>query len=169
MMAPTLETPRLILRMMEPDDWPNYADYYTSERSASVGGPKSRSQTWQQFASFWGHWAIHGFGRFAVVERDTAQSVGHVGPYHPEGYDEPELSWTLWTNTAEGRGLAYEAATAARDWCYSALGWTTLTSLIDPANDRSIALAGRLGAAVERRIELEGYQLDLYRHPGPDA
>ncbi|MBM7066247.1 GNAT family N-acetyltransferase [Actibacterium sp. 188UL27-1] len=166
-MAPTLQTDRLTLRMPSPDDWTAYRAYYTSARAAPVGGPKTPRATWHGFSGFWGHWAIRGFGRFTIVERSTDAAIGHVGPYQPDGTPETELSWTLWTDAAEGRGIAYEAATAARDWCYQRLGWTTFISLIAPSNARSIALATRLGAQHETTLTIDGIHHDLHRHPGP--
>ncbi|WP_370541590.1 GNAT family N-acetyltransferase [Actibacterium sp. 188UL27-1] len=167
MIAPTLGTNRLTLRMTDPRDWPAYRDYYTSNRSVGVGGPISAREAWHRFAGFWGHWAIHGFGRFTIVEHATGAPIGHVGPYMPEGHAEPELTWTLWTDAAEGRGIAHEAALTARNWCFDTLGWTTLTSVIDPANTRSAALATRLGAHREGPVTNDSGTFDLYRHPGP--
>ena len=166
MNAPTLHTDRLTLRLAEPEDWPTYREYSTGPRSKTAGGPFPATSAWHRFAGFWGHWAIC-FGRFTIVEQATGAPVGHVGPYMPEGHPEPELTWTLWTDDAEGRGIAFKAATAARDWCYGTLDWTTLTSHIDPANTRSAALAERLGAHRETSFDHDGLTIDLYRHPGP--
>jgi RimJ/RimL family protein N-acetyltransferase len=66
-----------------------------------------------------------------------------------------------------GRGYATEAARRAREFAYRELGWTTLTSYIDPRNEPSLRVAQRLGAAHERDIELGDNPVGLYRHPGP--
>ena len=48
------------------------------------------------------------------------------------------------------------------------LGFTTLTSNIVPGNDRSVALAKRLGAWFEREYVNVQMGTDLlYRHPSP--
>ena len=55
-----------------------------------------------------------------------------------------------------------------RDFAFGTLGWTTLVSFIDPENNRSIALAERLGAACDDRIDHPDGGLTLvYRHPAP--
>ena len=53
--------------------------------------------------------------------KQTGQPVGHFGPMQWEDAGQVELTWSLWTAAAEGRGLATEALTgalawAARDW-----------------------------------------------------
>ena len=69
---------------------------------------------------------------------------------------------------AEGRGLALEAAVAVRSYAYASLGWPTVISLISPGNERSIALATRLGAWFETIYAHPSYgDLEVHRHPGP--
>ena len=68
--------------------------------------------------------------------------LGLVGLWFPEGWHEPEIGWILFEG-AEGRGIAREAAEAARAHAYGTLGWTTAVSVIHPGNARSIALADR--------------------------
>ena len=92
-----------------------------------------------------------------------------VGLFYPEGWPEPEIAWTVFDG-AEGRGIAFESATAARDHAYTALGWTTAVSLIAPDNPRSIALARRLGAVHDGDYPHPDHgTLQIYRHPAPEA
>ncbi|WP_405053992.1 GNAT family N-acetyltransferase, partial [Tabrizicola sp.] len=60
---PVLETDRLILRGPLPGDWPAFRDYRASPRTAFTGGPKKAHEAAEQFASFFGHWVMRGFGR----------------------------------------------------------------------------------------------------------
>jgi RimJ/RimL family protein N-acetyltransferase len=88
------------------------------------------------------------------------------------GWPEKEIGWSVWAPEAEGKGLAFEAAQAARAWAYGTLGWTTAVSYIDPANARSIALARRLGATRDPEAPLiDGYTPEntlVFRHPAPE-
>jgi len=52
-----------------------------------------------------------------------------------------------------GRGLATEAATAARDDAFQRLALAELISIIHPENTRSRRLAGKLGMSLERQID----------------
>lgn len=166
---PTLETERLLL---VPPGEKHLAAYTAfamdAERSQFLGGPKTRMQAWLGFAQMIGHWALRGYGRWVVEDKASGAYLGHVGGLHPDGYPDRELAWSL-AKPAEGRGVAFEAAMAARAHAYAAWGWTSAISLIDPDNARSRRLAERMGAAVESTDEttFPGEIALVYRHPSP--
>lgn len=168
-LAPVIETERLILRGPEPGDFPAFVAFYASERSAMNGGPMEYPAAWRAFATAIGHWSLRGYGMWSVVERASGALVGRVGLWNPGGWPEPELGWTLYDGY-EGRGLAQAAALAARRHAYETLGLGPLISVIEPDNQRSIALARRLGAEVEQDWTLpSGAPAQIWRHPGPEA
>jgi RimJ/RimL family protein N-acetyltransferase len=169
MIAPVIRTERLTLRMPQAGDWQAFRAFRLSGRAAPVFAAETEGLSWTLFAAFFGHWQLRGFGRFIIEDRATAETIGHVGPYFPQGWPEPELTWSLWTDSAEGQGIAYEAALAARDYVYRNLGWKTAVSFIDSANTRSIALATRLGAWFERSDPGVVKPFNFYRHPTPGA
>lgn len=165
---PTLTTARLVLRAPAIDDFPAECAFYASPRSQYVGSPAEPEQVWRMIAAFIGHWAIRGYGFWAIEDRQTGAWLGRAGLWFPHGWPEPEIGWTL-SEQAEGHGIAQEAARAARDHAYRTLGWTTAISLIDPRNARSIALAERLGAAREDDWHHPRFGRTLvYRHPAPE-
>ena len=166
---PTLETERLVLRAPRAEDFDAYAAFLGSEASRHIGGPKPRWEAWRSFATLWGHAALRGFGRWIVTERGSDRAVGCVGLYRPQEWPEPEIAWMVW-GAAEGRGIAHEAALAARRHAYATLGWRTVISAIADANTRSVALARRLGCARDGAFEHPGHgPLPIWRHPGPEA
>lgn len=166
---PVLETERL--RLCAPSDaWLDpWAAFWASERSAYVGGPLGRRDAWRRIAAALGHWAMRGYGMFAVVEKETGAFCGHIGAHRPEGWPEGEIGWIL-MEAAEGRGLGFEAACAVRGFAYAHLGWTTAVSYIHPDNARSRRLAERLGAVLDPAAatpDLEDEPCLVYRHPAP--
>ncbi|MEQ9257588.1 MAG: GNAT family N-acetyltransferase [Roseovarius sp.] len=167
---PRLETPRLILRAPAPGDIDAYVAFLTDpERSWGFGTEPDRPKAWRWFAMNIGHWALHGYGYFTLELKETGEPCGISGIWNPEGWPEPEVGWVVFDGF-EGKGLAFEAATRAREWAYTDLGMTTLTSNIVPGNDRSVALAERMGAWFERSYHNVNMGEDmLYRHPGPAA
>ncbi|HMO06580.1 MAG TPA: GNAT family N-acetyltransferase [Paracoccaceae bacterium] len=165
-MDPVIETERLILRRPVPQDHPAFAAYFMSDRARFTGGQPDPILAWNRFCVTLGHWPMRGYGVLTMVLRDTGAAVGAAGPFYPEGWPEPEIAWQIWDAAAEGRGLAREAAEAARDWAYGALGWTTAASLIAPGNLRSQALARRLGCVRERVHPHPHFgPLEVWRHP----
>jgi RimJ/RimL family protein N-acetyltransferase len=96
---------------------------------------------------------VQGFAMFSVVDRASGEWLGQVGPWQPEGWPGTEVGWAL-HRRAWGRGYATEAATAAIDWAFDALGWTEVIHCIDPANAASQRLAARLGSAPSRTTTL---------------
>lgn len=168
--TPVLETARLTLRAPAPQDWERWAAFAGTGRAQYVGGPFTRPLAWRAFCHITGMWAIRGFGNFVITEKGSDTAIGSTGPWLPEGWPERELGWSIWSPEAEGMGYAAEAATAARDHAYGALGWDTAVSYIDPDNARSIALAERLGAKLDLRAETPFEEPCLvYRHPAPEA
>ncbi|MEL7093076.1 MAG: GNAT family N-acetyltransferase, partial [Pseudomonadota bacterium] len=109
----TITTARLILRPPAPDDLPALTAFYMSERSRLTGGHVSRTQAWLKSVAMLGHWTARGYGLWAVTAKDDGAFLGLVGPFYPDGWPEHELGWILMPE-AEGRGIAFEAATAAR-------------------------------------------------------
>jgi RimJ/RimL family protein N-acetyltransferase len=165
---PRLTTERLVLRAPKAADFPGYAAFYASDRSVYEDGPLSRPAAWKEFATAAGAWVLHGFGSLSIEERAGGRYLGEVGIYHPAHFPEPELGWML-VAEAEGRGIAHEAARALRAWAFGTLGLPTLVSYIDAGNARSIRLAERLGAALDRKADPGEPGVVVYRHPGPEA
>jgi len=166
---PTLETERLRLRAWREEDLEPYAIFCASEATARfLGGVCNRQDAWRRIAMFLGHWALRGFGNWAIEEKATGRWVGYSGLWAPDGWPEPEVMWGIAADR-QGRGYATEAGRCARDFAYAHLGWRTLVSYIAPANAPSQRVARRLGATCERDIELRGSPAGVYRHPGPEA
>ena len=166
-MIPTVTTDRLILRGAQRDDFDAFADMLASDRAAFMGGPFDRDAAWQRFAMNLASWPLDGFGAWMITDRDTGTFMGDVGITHPIRFPEPELGWTL-TQDAEGKGYAFEAATAARDWYWANTDAKSVVSYITPGNARSEALARKLGATQDANAPLPDGETPeetaVYRH-----
>lgn len=148
MIAPTLHTSRLTLRMPKLSDFEHWAAFFASPRSVHERGMMARDAAYRVWAADVALWSLKGYGPFGLEDRDTGVYVGEVGIYEPDGYPEPELGWFT-TPEAEGKGYAAEAAHAVMQWARDTLGWDRLVNIIDPANTRSIALGLRLGGVID--------------------
>lgn len=169
MLIPTVETERLILRAPDQQDFEPYAEFLASDRSHSVGGPKSRREAWSALAAIIGHWSLRGFGRWIIDAKSGETSLGIVGLHHPEGWPRPEIAWTIFS-AGEGKSYAYEAALAARTYAYKTLGWKSVVSLIDPKNTRSVALEKRMDATPGDLFNHPVFgPLTIWHHSSPEA
>ncbi len=166
---PVIETAHLTMGPCTDADTEAFMDFCATDRSRFLGGPSGRTDAWRSVAIHVGQWHLRGYGTWWLTDKATGKPAGRVGLWHPEGNDEPELSWVIYA-PFEGRGYAAEAARAARDWAYTTLGLDTLVSHIDAENTRSIRLAQHLGAAPDGVHTYDhGAQVTIWRHPGPDA
>ncbi len=165
---PELDTDRLRMRLPRPDDFDAYAEFLASERSTHVGGPHPRDESFRILSAIIGQWWLRGYGSWLVADRDTDAPLGIVGILRPPGWPEPEIGWSVF-ESAEGMGIAHEAALAARRFAYGTLGWNRIVSLIAPGNARSAALARRLGCVEEGEFNHGTHgPLTVWVHPCPE-
>jgi RimJ/RimL family protein N-acetyltransferase len=153
----TLDTERLILRPPALEDFEEYASMFADPevmRFIGIDGkPMSRFGAWQSFSGQVGHWHLRGFGMFSVIDRQTGDLIGRVGPLQPEEWPDFEIGWTL-RSQYWGRGYATEAARACLPYAFEELGRQRIISLIAPENQRSIRVAERLGERLEGQATL---------------
>ena len=166
MSAPVTE--RLALRELGPQDAGAFAAFFASPHSAFYGGPVSADESWRRLAMYAGHRALRGWGPWAVTLRETGETVGMAGPYYPEGWPAPEITYLLVPGHT-GQGYATEAVRACIDWAWRA-GWDEVVSAVEAANAPSVRLAKRLGGVADgEALVPPDRRLTIYRYPRPAA
>jgi RimJ/RimL family protein N-acetyltransferase len=163
---PVIETERLLLRRWRDTDVaPNtemLADPDSARFITSDGKPVTDAFVgWRNAAIMAGHWALHGFGLFVVEEKRTGRYVGRVGPWFPAGWPGFEVGWGI-AKSFRGKGYAVEAASASIDWSFTTFETDKLVHCIRPENVASKKVAQRLGATIERQVELFDHVVDLW-------
>jgi ribosomal-protein-alanine N-acetyltransferase len=153
---PTLETERLTLRPFGEDDV--LALFELSQDADVVRYVGDRrvptlQESWRAVAGWIGHWAMRGYGQWAIEERRSGRFVGRAGIINPAEWPGPEVGYLL-GRAWWGHGYATEAASAAMSWGFREFGFDELISLIDPENQRSIAVATRLGESHRGEVDL---------------
>lgn len=154
-----LETPRLALRHLVPDDLDAlYALYRDPEiRRYFPEGTLTLEETRQEL-----EWFRHGhpnhpeLGLWATVERGSGAFLGRCGllPWEIEGQHEIELAFLI-DKLRWGEGLAAEAAAGIVGYARNVLSMKRLICLITPGNAASIRVAQKVGMSFEREFEDE--------------
>lgn len=164
-----LLTDRLLLRVFRLEDFEEHARICADPEVMRYirAGPLSRSDAWWQIARYVGHWQLRGYGMWAVVRRSTNRLIGHLGFLDPDGGEGFELGWAL-ARDAWGNGYAFEGTNAAVHHAFTALKRDHIICVIRPENVRSIRLAERLGATLEREITEAEKRLLVYGLAKPD-
>jgi RimJ/RimL family protein N-acetyltransferase len=161
---PRIETLRCVLRAPRLEDAPAWIAIMTPDAEGHLGGPHTENGAFTEFAATVGLWLLRGHGLWTVTDHDD-RVLGFVLVGFEPGDQAPELGW-LFLPEARGRGLAAEAAAAARAHALGALGLPELVSYIDPDNARSRRLAERLGAT-RAPVPFEGAL--VYHHSRTEA
>lgn len=160
----TIETERLTLRafseadataLFELSQDPDVMRYVGDRRVPTL------QESWRGVAGMIGHWAMRGYGQWAIVERASGQFIGRAGIINPVDWPGPEVGYLL-GKAWWGHGYATEAARAAMDWGFEQVGFPELISLIFPENIRSIAVATRLGESLRGDTDLWGNTVRVY-------
>lgn len=149
-----LETSRLLLRHLEPDDLEALFALYSDPqvRRYFPEGVLSYEETQEEL-----EWFLHGhprhpeLGLWATVHKPTGRFIGRCGllPWTIDGVAEVEVAYLIdpdfW-----GRGLGTEAAQGVLDYAVNTLGLSRLVCLIEAGNVASIRVAEKIGMRFER-------------------
>ena len=149
MAAPNLRTPRLLLRPWRDGDLAPFAALNADpEVMRHYPATLSRQESEASAERIRRGLESDAFGLWAVEVVGAAPFIGYVGlcearfaaPFTPA----IEIGWRL-DRRQWGRGYATEAAIAARDYAFEALGLEALVSFTVPANERSRRVMERIG------------------------
>jgi ribosomal-protein-alanine N-acetyltransferase len=188
-----LESDRLVLRRVTPDDLPFYTRLHALPKVAEhlypEGRPRSPEETkaWMEYTLASSEQLALGY--LAVVRKEDGALIGRCGlmdmvveSVEPEhgirrgwfGRErapaeialtyETELGYTL-DPAAWGQGFATEAARCVRDYARDVLRLPYTISAILPQNARSRRVAERSGARAAGQMEVVGLAWDRYVWP----
>jgi RimJ/RimL family protein N-acetyltransferase len=158
-MAPVIDTGRLVLRRFVPDDLdafyelgsrPEVIRYAQSTPIAS----REAALEFMKAAPFHDY-ATHGYGRFACVWKPTGAVIGFSGIKFVPEINDNELGYRFLPEYW-GRGLATEAGRASIDFARSVLGLKRLVALVHPENAASARVLDKLGFSIEKQIRFSG-------------
>lgn len=150
--CPTLQTERLLLRPLSDDDSPELRTLFGDSEALEIwGGPLDEAGVSAWIDRNVARYDRDGFGRCAVILRESGELVGDCGLVRTEveGSAEVELGWVT-RRSHWGKGIATEAAAAWRDLAFGDLGLDRIVSMVSERNVASRRVAEKLGMSVER-------------------
>lgn len=158
-----ITTERLRLRPISAEDFDAHAEITADPEVMRYihDGALTRAQAWWNVARYLGHWQLRGYGMWAVIERSSGRTIGHMGFLNPEGGRGFELGWAL-ARDAWGKGYALEGTRPLVNVAFDTLDEPRITCVIQAGNVRSVRIAERLGAAFEREVDENGKRLLIY-------
>jgi RimJ/RimL family protein N-acetyltransferase len=150
--APTIETERFRLRGHDGDDFEDCVAMWSDPEVVrhTIKEPSSPQRTWMRMLGYCGHWALLGFGYWAVEEKASGRYIGELGfadfkrAMKPSIDGMPELGWAL-APWAHGKGHATEALRAAVAWGDERFQSPRTVCIIHRDNQRSFRVAEKLG------------------------
>lgn len=164
---PVLHTQRLRLRAFSLGDLPAACALWSDEDVVRfIGGkPRTEAEVWTAAARSFGHWALLGYGFWAIADKASDAYLGEIGylealrdlqpPHDSHWIDAPEAGWAL-AQAAWGQGFASEALEAISLWSDQNLAAKHTLCLIDPEHSASQKVAEKNGYQVLRQAKLGG-------------
>jgi len=149
-----LETRRLVLRHLVPDDLDNLFALYSDPevRRYFPEGILTYEETKDELEWFLnGHPKYPELGLWATIHKETDNFIGRCGllPCVIDGHPEVEVAYML-VKEYWGQGLGTEAAQGILDYGFEKLKLSRLISLIDEDNLASIKVARNIGMSFEK-------------------
>lgn len=159
-----LETERLLLRPFTTDDAP-FALTLLNEPSflRFIGDKKVRTIEDARQYILNGPMACYqqnDFGLLVIELRDSHTPIGMCGLLKREELPHPDMGFAFLPDYW-GQGFAFEAANAVLNDARERLKLNEILAIVNPDNDASINLLGRLGF----RFLVENGEVDLYALP----
>lgn len=142
-----LETERLVLREMEPDDYDAlYAVLADSENMKHYPYAFDEARVRDWIARNRKRYIEDGFGLWAVCLKETGEIIGDCGltMQNIDGEMLPEIGYHIRADR-QRKGYAKEAAAAVRDWAFSNTDYPALYSYCKYTNEASYKTAEAIG------------------------
>lgn len=164
-MTKILETPRLVLREMTPEDAahafllnsdPEVLRYTGDEPFESVEEAREFLQKYESYKKY-------GFGRWAVILRETGEYLGWCGLKYTPELDEYDIGYRL-MKKFWGSGYATEAAKACLELGFEQLDMPAIVGRVMPENTPSIRVLEKIGLTYKENRFTDGTEEIIYIH-----
>jgi ribosomal-protein-alanine N-acetyltransferase len=154
-----LQTERLLLRHLEPEDLDDLVALYSDPEMIQFipDASTTLAEIREELAWFHhGHPKYPELGLWATIDKASGQFIGRCGllPWTIDGRFEVEVAYLI-DKAYWGQGLGTEAAQAILSYGFETLQLPRLVCLIDADNAASIRVAEKIGMTFDREGEDE--------------
>lgn len=159
-----LETPRLVLREMTPED-AEVAYLLNSDPEVlryTGDDPFESVEEAREFLGKYESYKKYGFGRWAVVLKETNEYLGWCGLKYTPELDEFDIGYRL-MKKFWGKGYATEAAEACLELGFSQFGMKTIVGRAMPANLASVRVLEKIGLTYLKNRITDGTEEVIYK------
>jgi RimJ/RimL family protein N-acetyltransferase len=159
---PSIETDRLLLRMIRADDLDQLALLLSDPdvvKYVGDGQPSGREEAARALESISKHWETHGFGRWAVVDKSSGEFIGFGGLRSLFG--TPEVVYHF-AKAYWGKGYASEMARAVLRFGFEERGFDRIVAITKPQNAASIRVMDKVGLRFEKHARY--YDIDVVQY-----
>ncbi|MGL6340759.1 MAG: GNAT family N-acetyltransferase, partial [Waterburya sp.] len=129
----------------------------------SPTGILSIQQTQAKIDSFIASYKKNGFGKWAVILKESNELIGYCGIAieQIDRVNEREIGYRL-DSKFWGQGLATEAASATIQYAFEKLKFPYIIGIVEGVNVASVKVLQKLGMQYERETIFYGVKMDVY-------
>ena len=155
-MKEILQTERLLLRELNPDDAenfyklnlnPNVIKYTGNSAFKDIDEAKEFLENYQDYK-------LNGFGRWAVIEKSTNEFLGWCGLKYDKNLDETDIGFRFFEEHWN-KGLATESAKACINFGFENLNLKSIVGRAMSENIASIKVLEKIGLKFEREFDFD--------------
>lgn len=160
-----IETDRLKLRLFDIEkDIDAYADImgeYEVGKWLPKGEGYTKEETKRSMNFVLENWKEHGYGYWAVTDKETDILLGHCGLNYVKAFDEVEVLYAFGKH-GRGKGYATEAAKASLLYAFDKIGLDHIIALAKPENQASQNVMKKLGMKYIKSTEVFNLNVVYY-------
>ena len=158
----SIETERLRLRPFVSEDFDDLFDLFSDPAVMTYLHPARPLETYEvrvALDSMIRHWERHGFGRCALILKETGKMIGFGGLRSLDGV--PEVVYAL-ARRYWNKGLATESAKASLRFGFEQFGFEKIVAITKPDNLVSRHILAKIGLLYQCDTVFYGHHLSYY-------
>lgn len=163
-MKPILETERLLLRELNPDDAGDFFNLNENPNVIKYTGDKAfqNIDEAREFLENYKDYRLNGYGRWAVISKVNNEFLGWCGLKYNSSTDETDVGFRFFEHYWN-KGFATESAGACIDYGFKKLKLNTVVGRAMRDNTASVKVLEKLGMKYLRDFDFDGHKGVIYK------